>query len=72
MNDEMLKLKEVAELLHVDVESVRRWIKKGSLEAFRVGQRSLYVKKKVLETFIESRRVVNVPKEEPQINIDEE
>ena len=36
---EAFSLQQTADVLHVDVMTVRRWIKKGNIQAFRVGKK---------------------------------
>ena len=37
--DRMLKVKDVAKLLHVHPNTLRRWSKQGKIEAYRIGSR---------------------------------
>lgn len=55
MDESFFTLKEVAELLRVSKLTVRRYVKAGSLPAYKLG-RDLRIKKSELEVFIESRR----------------
>lgn len=51
---ELLTVSEVARILRVDDSSVRRWIKRGTLEAFQLphaGERAAYrIKRETLDT----------------------
>jgi excisionase family DNA binding protein len=49
-------LDEVAELLRVDVQTVRRWCREGRLRAVKVG-RSWRVKKDVVDAIVEKEGV---------------
>ena len=45
---------EIAKLLHVDPESVRRYVRKGDLKAVKLGGKFIRIDKIDLEKFIES------------------
>lgn len=51
MSEAVYTVDEVAALEHVDVETVRRWIRRGALTAYRAGGRSLRVRATELERF---------------------
>jgi len=53
--EEFISLEDVAERLHVTVDTVRSWVREKQLPAYRIG-RSYLVKPEDLEKFIESRR----------------
>lgn len=56
--DKLLTLEEVAEQLSVNVETVRRWIRSGDLEAIDLGGRAGYrVSESALDQFIRNRRI---------------
>jgi excisionase family DNA binding protein len=54
-SDPLLTAAEVAELLRVDVYSVRRWTRRGELTAYRVG-RELRIPTSAIDTFLGARR----------------
>ncbi len=47
----LLKIREAAELLGVNVETLRRWDKKGTFKAIRIGKRGhrMYDKNEILK-----------------------
>jgi excisionase family DNA binding protein len=47
---------EVAELLHVDVYTIRKWVNQGVLPGYRIG-RSLRISTAALDTFVANRLV---------------
>jgi excisionase family DNA binding protein len=54
----MLTVQEVAELVKVSDSTVRRWIRDGSLVAYKVGKRGqLRIREKDVEAFLERQRV---------------
>lgn len=54
----MLTVREVAALIKVSDSTVRRWIRDGSLNAYKVGKRGqLRIREEDLELFLESQRV---------------
>ena len=55
METEFLTVEEIAEKLRVKVYTVREWIRKGELVAYKVG-RDYRVKKEDYETFLKERR----------------
>lgn len=56
--DKLLTLDEVAEQLSVNVETVRRWVRNGELEAIDLGGRAGYrVAISALEKFIRDRKI---------------
>ncbi len=54
-NEEFISLEEVAEQLHVTVDTVRAWVREKQLPAYRIG-RAYLVKPEDLRRFIEERR----------------
>jgi excisionase family DNA binding protein len=53
----LLTLKEVAKAMRVSESTVRRWIRDGSLPAFKIGKRGqVRISKRDLETFLEQSR----------------
>ncbi|MBE0448983.1 MAG: helix-turn-helix domain-containing protein [Actinobacteria bacterium] len=55
MNDKLLSLKEVADRLGLNPETIRRWTKSGKLPAVKLGPNTVRVKELDLQEFIESR-----------------
>ncbi len=54
----LLTLREVAEAVKVSETTIRRWVRDGSLAAYKVGKRGqLRVKEEDLEAFLERQRV---------------
>ena len=51
--DEVLTVKDVADLLKLNQQTVRNWIDQGSLPAVRVGRRRVRIKRSDLDQFIE-------------------
>ena len=51
--DEVLTVKDVADLLKLNQQTVRNWIDQGSLPAVRVGRRRVRFKRSDLDQFIE-------------------
>lgn len=54
--DQYYSTKQIAEMLNVNILTVRRWVDKGILPAIKL-ERVLRVKKVDFEKFIEQRRV---------------
>lgn len=54
-NQDLLELEEVAEILHISVETVRTYIREKKLIAFRIG-RSYLVDRADVYKFIQDRR----------------
>ncbi len=54
--DEYLTTKEIANLLRINVLTVRRWIMAGKLQATSLGK-EYRIKKTDLESFLEERKV---------------
>jgi len=54
-DDELLTLEEVAQRLHVHVETVRRYIKKKKLTAIRLSNTNLRVRQSELDRFLKER-----------------
>lgn len=54
-NQDLIELEEVAEILHVSVETVRTYIREKKLAAFRIG-RSYLVDRAEVYKFIQDRR----------------
>ena len=61
----MLKVSEVAEMLHVSGKTVTRWIDEGKIEAYRFGK-DYRIKQDALDRFLEESRVT--PKEPGEQN----
>jgi excisionase family DNA binding protein len=56
---QLMNINEVAHLLHVHPTSVRRWLKSGALEAFRIGPKgSFRFKRESILKFIERQKEV--------------
>ena len=54
----LLTLREVADTVKVSETTVRRWVRDGSLVAYKVGKRGqLRVRERDLEAYLESQRV---------------
>jgi excisionase family DNA binding protein len=49
---------EVSELLQVSVQTVRRWIKKGKLPAYKVGPRMWRIRQIDLDAWLEQQRSI--------------
>ncbi len=54
MAEKMLTVKQVATILGVLPETVRRWIKEGRFRAYRVGKRHIRIREADLETYLAS------------------
>ncbi len=54
--EEYMLLKEIAPLLKVHIMTIRRWVHKGKLPAYRFGKH-YRVKKSEFEKFLNDRRV---------------
>jgi excisionase family DNA binding protein len=55
-DEEMLTLTDVAERLHVHIDTVRRWVRDGELPAYQLGARAGYrVKMSDFRAFLEKR-----------------
>jgi len=54
-DDELLTLEEVAQKLHVHVETVRRYVKKKKLTAIRLSNTNLRVRQSELDRFLKER-----------------
>ena len=50
---------EVSDLLHVSVQTVRRWIKEDSLPAYKVGPRMWRIRRVDLDVWLEQQRSTN-------------
>jgi excisionase family DNA binding protein len=50
---------EVSDLLHVSVQTVRRWIKEDSLPAYKVGPRMWRISKADLDEWLDEQRSIN-------------
>ena len=61
---DLLTTKEVAEILKVNIQTVRRYIRKGELPAIKITPRLYRVHRKDLEEFIKRRRVAEESSEE--------
>ncbi len=58
MNEELLTVEQVANILHVTVDTVRIYIRTKQLPAFKVG-RTYLVKKQDLDDFLQKRRTMD-------------
>ncbi len=54
--DELLTVKEIAQLLKLNPQAVRNWIDQGRLPAIRVGKRRVRVRQSDLDTHLAARR----------------
>lgn len=52
-NDELLTIKEAAALLKMSTVTVRRWLKQGRLAGYRVGARSIRLRRRDVEALLE-------------------
>jgi len=50
---------EVSDLLHVSVQTVRRWIKEEELPAYKVGPRMWRISKADLDEWLDEQRSIN-------------
>ena len=50
--NEIMSVSEVAEVLHVGLNTVYRLIKDGELDAFRTGTRSCHIHRNYLENYV--------------------
>ena len=65
-NDEQrLSVGEVAAELEVSEKTVRRFISRGELPAYKIHARRLFVLRRDLDMFIESRRTAPAPLHKP-------
>ncbi|MBA4417410.1 MAG: excisionase [Syntrophus sp. (in: bacteria)] len=53
VDENFLKLKDVAEKLGVSKVTLWRWIRDGKLSAVKLSQRTVYVRKEELDRFIQ-------------------
>ena len=51
--------REVSDLLHVSVQTVRRWIKEEELPAYKVGPRMWRISKADLDEWLDEQRSIN-------------
>ena len=51
-----LNPQEISDLLRVSVQTVRRWIKEGSLPAYKVGPRMWRIRKTDLDEWLDRQR----------------
>jgi len=58
VNEELLTVEQVANILHVTVDTVRIYIRTKQLPAFKVG-RTYLVKKQDLDDFLQKRRTMD-------------
>lgn len=57
MDEEFHTAEDVARLLKVSIETVRRWLRSGDLRGFQYGSRGAYrISSSDLKQFIESRK----------------
>jgi excisionase family DNA binding protein len=52
IGDDMLKVKEVAQRLGISQKTVWRWIKDDKLKVYRLGEKTIRIDEKDLETFM--------------------
>lgn len=53
--DEFLTTRQIAKLLQLKTVTIRRWIDKGELPAYKLGK-EMRIKKKDFEAFVSSRK----------------
>ncbi len=63
--ERLLSTAEVGERMGVDEQTVRLWIKKGKLEAFKVG-RGWRIPRSALEAFLENAPKARAPRKRPE------
>jgi len=64
--DAMLTISEVAQLLNVHINTVRRWSNQGILKAYRIGSRGdrRFRQEDIASFLLEESKVINVKEEE--------
>lgn len=67
--DGVLTVAEVASRLQVHQATVRAWIEKGELPAYRIGERRVRVSRANFDRFVERGSTRSTPKEYPQADI---
>ena len=53
---DMLTAKEVAEIMRVDIKTVRAWVSSGELASISIGKREYRIAKSALLEFIDKRQ----------------
>jgi excisionase family DNA binding protein len=53
---DMLTAKEVADIMRVDIKTVRNWVNSGELASIPIGKREYRISKVALLEFIENRQ----------------
>lgn len=53
---EMFTVEEVAEMMKVNIRTVRAWVQSGELPRIRIGKREYRINKADLRVFIKNRR----------------
>src|SRR6185437_8952934 len=71
-NDELLTIKEAATLLKMSNVTVSRWIKQGRLVGYRVGARSIRLRRHDVEALLEPTQTEATDAREPSPLTDEE
>ena len=71
-NDELLTVKEAAALLKISTVTVRRWLKQGRLVGYRVGARSIRLRRRDVEALLEPRKTEATDTRELPPRTDEE
>lgn len=66
MNDDYLTVNQCADLLHFDHQTIRRWIKEGKIEVFKVGKR-MRIKRSTLDSLF-SKSVLKDTSVENKVN----
>lgn len=62
VGEELYSTARAAELLGVNADTVRRWIRLGKLPATKLGYKTVRVSRADLEAFLEAQRVAGTPK----------
>lgn len=61
MTDDLLTTTQVAERLKMRVETVRRMIRTGQLEAIEVGKKEYRIRQSVLDTYLAEHKTIPPP-----------
>ncbi len=56
MEDKLLTVKEAADYLRVQAQTVRNWLRDGVLRGIKVGSNRWRIEKQALDTFVNERR----------------
>lgn len=59
MSEQLLTIKEAAQLLKVNVRTVTKWVKSGEIKAYELGPRITRLSQADIEEFIGKRETVN-------------